>query len=142
VGSQSQPHHPGGRFQVAHGVNRTVLLAGRWAFKLPWGLGHVPVRGWLANRSDWRQRARPDVCRPLWTLVLVMPRAEQLWSRDLDGYAYEGDETKANSWGRFGDHWLLIDYDRSWDAHDRGLIGRAYWGNQERLARKWSKLAS
>jgi hypothetical protein len=141
VGSEPQSNHPGGRLQVVHGVNRTVVLAGRWAFKLPWGLGRVPVRGWLANRSEWRQRTRPDVCRPRWTLghvVLVMPRAEEIWGEDLDGYFYSGDEAKADSWGRFGDRWALIDFDRSWD--DRGFIGRLYWGNQERLARKWMKL--
>jgi hypothetical protein len=128
---------------VIHGTSRTVLLVDRWALKLPWGLCHQPLRGWLANRSEWHQRHRPDVCPAVFTfghVVLVMPRAEERWHDELEGYSYTGDEAKGDSWGRFGDRWLLIDYDRSWEADDRGLVGRMYWGNQERLARKWMKL--
>jgi hypothetical protein len=145
---------------VRSGTNRTVLLSDRWAFKLPWGQGHSPVRGWLANRSEWRQRLRPDVCRPRWTLghvVLVMPRAARtaeemlehgdqcppsfrLWIRAVIGCDGESDETKPCSWGWFGHRWLLIDFDRAWDESDRGLVGGLYYWNQERLARRWAQL--
>lgn len=132
------------RVELHHGVNRSVVLVGRWAFKLPWGLGHSPVRGWLANRSEWRQRLRPDVCPPRWTLahiVLVMPRANEVSENmrpDYDGL--DGDEAKPSSWGRFSDEWLLIDFDRSWEPDDRGFVGALYWGRQERLARRWAEL--
>jgi hypothetical protein len=137
---------------VRQGINRSVVLVGRWAVKLPWGLGHSPVRGWLSNRSEWRQRERSDVCPARWTLahvVLVMPRADERGSLDScfglppwlpGGEVYDGDEAKPDSWGRFGNRWLLIDYDRSWEQHDRGLIGSLYWGHQERLARRWADL--
>lgn len=137
---------------VRQGTCRTVVLTDRWAFKLPWGLGRNPVRGWLANRSEWRQRDRLKVCRPRCTfahLVLVMPRAictgVDMWgadeelSEELESH-FSSDERKASSWGLFEEGWLLVDYDRCYQAQDRGLVGRLYWGNQERLARKWAQL--
>lgn len=145
---------------VRRGTNRTVVLAGEWAFKLPWGRGRSPVRGWLANRSEWRQRLRPDVCRARCTLghvVLVMPRCVctaadmlehgdqyppsfALWVKALIGCPDDTDETKPCSWGWFGHRWLLIDFDRAYDEDDRGLVGGLYYWHQERLARRWEHL--
>lgn len=137
---------------VRHGTCRTVVLTQNWAFKLPWGLAHNPVRGWLANRSEWRQRNRPKVCRPRLSVghvVLVLPRAictgVELWGADAQlGEELEphftSDERKASSWGLFEEGWLLVDYDRCYEPQDRGVVGRLYWGNQERLARKWAQL--
>jgi hypothetical protein len=140
---------------VTTGVTRSVVLTPRWAIKLPWGLMHSIIRGWLANRSEWRQRDEPGVCRPIFTLahlVLVMPRADEVgddtdwdnllpnsgpWDRfDLD----QGDSAKPSSWGRFGDEWVLIDFEKAWDVADRGWVGRLYYGRQERLARKWTTM--
>lgn len=146
MGPAPLPDDPRG-LQVVHGTCRTVLLTGRWAVKFPWGLGRQPVRGWLANRSEWRQRYRANVCRPSLSLAhvaLIMPRAERSAREGELSFCREDetDEQKSSSWGYFGDRWLLVDFDRSWETHDRGLIGRLYWGNQERLARKWMKLGS
>jgi hypothetical protein len=127
---------------VRRGVTRVVFVGRRWAVKMPsvgyaWG-----VRGWLANRSEWRQRRRRGVARPVLTLghvVLVMPVAERIgrW----DSVAGEGDEAKPSSWGWFGDRgWLLVDFDRAWEQDDRGWVGGLYYGRQERLARRWSNL--
>lgn len=66
-----------------NGVTRLVILTERWALKIPKVEKDSRfflrgVRGWIANRSEWRQRNRPDVARPRFTflhLVLVMPRA-------------------------------------------------------------------
>lgn len=143
--------------KLRRGTSRTVLLAGPWAFKIAYGQMRNPVRGWLANRSEWRQRSRPVVCRPICTLghvVLVMPRAEFRGIERPFADAFtpcppmvpglkdsdDRDEMKLDSWGWFGDRWLLIDYDRCWGPDDRGLVGRIYWWNQERLGRKWAKL--
>lgn len=128
---------------VTTGVSRTVVLAGRWAFKVPSRRGGF-IRGWLANRSEWVQRDREGVARPVLTLghvVLVMPRAERTWPEPYrwESYGDDGDEGKGSSWGLFGEHWLLIDYDRYWE-HPRGLVGGLYVANQERLSRKWMKL--
>jgi hypothetical protein len=127
-----------------NGVTRLVVLAGPVAVKLP-RLGNV-VRGWLANRSEWHQRGRDDVARP-WLSVghiaLVMPRADEVCDDEYRREPSDGevgrDEAKGSSWGRFGDRWLLIDFDRSWEP-PRGLVGSLYFGRQERTARRWMRL--
>lgn len=148
--------------EIRRGVTRTVIVGRRWAVKLPIGLGMSfhglagdLVRGWLANQSEWRQRRRPGVARPRLTLlhlVLVMPAADWVGS---DRFSVKGpwqsidpadvgarDEAKPSSWGRFGDRWLLIDFDRAWERDGRGLVGRLYYGHQERSARRWARLPS
>lgn len=149
------------------GVTRRVFLAGRWAVKVPrvhlvertpgahivHGWAGWALRGWLANRSEWRQRRRPDVARPVLTLahvVLVFPRADEVgddrtedvpgpWSghEDIED-GRERDERKPSSWGRFAGQWLIIDFDRAWESADRGIIGGVWFGYQERQARKWA----
>ena len=146
-----------------HGITRTVFVVGRWAIKVPSLRHRYLLRGWLANRSEWKQRRRPDVARPIITLghlVTVFPRAQEigawepedcperaLWPSGLDvdewdphqPCGHSTEEAKGSSWGRFGDRWLLIDYDRAWQD-PRGAVGAAYYGRQERRARKWSTL--
>ncbi len=135
---------------VARGVTRSVLVTRRVAVKVPSVKNRRVLRGWLANRSEWKQRRRPDVARPLVTFghVAVVFRAadavpsERTWSMQRhvlirDGYSRE--EAKASSWGRFGGAWRLIDFDRAWH-HPRGVVGGLYFGREERLARKWSRL--
>lgn len=106
------------------------------------------VRGWLANRSEWQQRHRPDVARPIATflhLAVVYPRADALapscdqWQRTMVTVGYRPEEAKPSSWGRFGGGWRLVDFDRAWQ-YPRGWVGGLYYWNQERLGRKWSKL--
>ena len=149
------PLHPEavGRYEVKHGVTRTVVLTKRYAIKLPWGQGHSVLRGWLANRSEWKQRRRPDVLRPVLTLghfVVVFPRvstyvewgASFVWNFTkfvLPDYP-DGDEAKESSWGLHDMKFVLIDFDRAWESPGRGIVGGLYYGNQERLARKWMKL--
>lgn len=146
---------------VRRGVTRVVFVGKRYAVKVPripwgaegWRITHGPfgwiLRGWLANRSEWRQRARGDVARPLCTIAhvaLVVPSAEVLLEEDLPGElalmlnAYRGDEAKSSSWGRLGNRWVLIDFDRAWEQGDRGIVGGLYYGWQERRARKWARL--
>lgn len=106
------------------------------------------VRSWLANRSEWCQRDRPDVARPLLTLlhlVVVFPAADEVavgrgvpWQARAHSHSHSGDEAKASSWGRFGHRWLLIDYDRAWES-PRGFVGGRYYLHQERLARRWAR---
>lgn len=143
---------------IKRGVTRTVVLTKRWAFKLPGGLGHAWLRGWLANRSEWRQRNRPDVARPRLTLchlVVVFPRAIHTGSDRLDPIEqelplwtqdgrYSAEEAKPSSWGAFDCpcgcgylRWMLVDFDRAWQQDSRGLVGSLYFGRQERMARKW-----
>lgn len=154
--------------RVGKGVTRSAWAFGRnWVIKVP-NRGRF-LRGYLANQSEWHQRDRPDVARPLLSifhLALIMPRAhttllthvEQhgpavtshigtildpaaptITEDGVDGYV--GDEAKLCSWGLFWNGWRLIDYDRAWDPGQRSLItGRLYYWNQERLGRKWSKL--
>lgn len=126
---------------IAHGITRTVLLVGPWAVKVPSARHRMIVRGWLGNRSEWIQRWRSDVNPPLVTLgylVNVYRRAD--WTgAGCEGLpdGYDGDEAKPSSWGRFPSGWLLIDYDRAWQA-PHGLVGRVYYGRQERMARRWA----
>lgn len=132
------------------GVTRTVFVGRRWALKVP--TVHYRrnfVRGWLANRSEWRQRKRRDVARPVATLfhfVLVMPAAKVTGADAAHIWPYEpwvdraGDDAKPCSWGWFGDRWLLIDYDRAWEDSDRGIVGGIYYAIQERRAREWIHL--
>lgn len=128
--------------EVRRGVTRTVYLWGRWAFKVPGGYGNHGLRGWLANRSEWRRRKGRRKCRPVATLlhfVLVMPRAERVAEFGEPGPwdgKHCGDARKASSWGRFGGEWLQLDYDLSWCQRDRGLVGALYYGMQERRARR------
>lgn len=154
---------------VRRGVTRTVFVGPRWAVKVPrlqmdrpsgWRAVHSEigwvVRGWLANRSEWRQRHRADVARPVLTFghfAVVFPAAIEVGDDRLTDpgpgpwVGFEDiedgrrrDELKPSSWGRFPDGWRIIDFDRAWDQNGRGIIGSLYFGNQERLARKWSKL--
>lgn len=132
---------------VRSGITRWVILIGPVAIKVP--RNDYAVRGWLANRSEWKTRHRPEVNRPILTLghvVTVYPRAERIATPDdagpfgaSDRFTYDGDEQKPANWGWFGDRWKLIDFDRSWDD-PRGLVGALYFGRQERLARKWMRL--
>lgn len=134
--------------KIVHGVTRSVILTERLAIKLPWGQGHMPLRGWMANRSEWHQRYRLDVNPPgasLLHLALVSRRISTVddweqWDLEVMPWlvfcGYSAEEAKPSSWGLFNDRWLLIDYDRCWQ-HPRGLVGGIYYWNQERLARKW-----
>jgi hypothetical protein len=133
--------------RLGKGVTRTVWRVGRWAVKVP-NRGWL-VRGYLANQSEWHQRHRPDVNRPtatLFHLALVAPLADQLrdprddqWHLERNAEGYSDEESKPQSWGLFGGRWLLLDFDQAWRQPRRGLVGRAYYGNQERLARKWMR---
>lgn len=141
--------------KVCRGVTRTVFVGRRWVVKVPrihWSLspemGTAPwwcfARAWLANRSEWRQRDRTGVARPVLTfghLAVVFPAAFRVAPDDGEvgpWCDHSGDEGKGSSWGYFpGEGWLLIDYDRAWEQDDRGLVGGIYYGRQERLARKW-----
>lgn len=143
------------------GVTRTVMLTRRSAIKVP-----KSVRGWLANRSEWKQRNRPDVARPTWSLLFFAQRYPLAlftgwWDpedchipaavpsgllvdpeEDWDPHApcgHSNEEAKGSSWGRYEGKWLLIDYDRAWQE-PRGFVGGLYYGRQERLARKWATL--
>lgn len=134
---------------VRTGVTRTVILTRSYAIKVPrsrdlryfgWFL-----RGWLANQSEWRQRSREGIARPVFTLfhfVTWYPRADEIgtWEpSQSDWYAAENDkdEIKGSSWGKFGESWRIIDYDRSWHPDFRSRLGQLYFGRQERMARKW-----
>lgn len=137
---------------VTTGVTRTVILTPRLAIKIAGRRGRYLVRGWLANRSEWKQWKRRDANEPgvsLFHLVTVSRRAELLgtdtdfdWD-EVEAWAslcgYQGDEVKLSSWGRVGGRWVLIDFDRSWEK-PYGLVGAIYQANQDRLGRKWSKL--
>lgn len=147
------------------GVTRFVLLTRRWAIKVPRVYLPRPeldrgllrpvddfVRGWLANRSEWVQRRRRDVNPPVHTLAffvsvyrradaLVHPRFAEAWEEDHAEIGYSYEERKASSWGRVGDRWLLIDYDRAW-AEPRGFVGGIYYRRQERAARQWAELSA
>lgn len=132
---------------IRSGITRNVILTRHWAIKVPnsyaWG-----VRGWLANRSEWRQRRRPDVNPPVFTLAYVVSvyrRAVTFTAfRETDPgpwQTHQGDEAKPSSWGcPPASSWRLIDYDRAWAQEDRGWIGALYFGRQERLARRWMNL--
>lgn len=137
--------------KVHSGITRHVLVGRRLAVKWPSSYQWF-VRGWLANRSEWKQRDRVGVNRPLVTLghvVLVVRSARVVpdneWASGPWRFPGEevpwadGDEAKVSSWGWFASGWRLIDFDRAWE-HPRGLVGSLYYGRQERLARKWAGL--
>jgi hypothetical protein len=151
---------------VRKGITRIVFVGRRWAIKMPrrydsrfwlWW-----VRGWLANQSEWRQRDRPDVARPVFTLfhiALVFPAAIEVGNDKIEGGRIVGgpgpwltfeerclsfeerddhaDEMKPSSWGRFADGWKIIDFDRAWHSNHRSLAGKLYYERQERMARRW-----
>lgn len=98
---------------IVRGVTRTVILTRKYAIKLPGGLSGSIVRGWLANRSEWRQRKRREVSRPIGTLfhfALLMSRADRVGLEGEDGpwMKRRGDIRKPSSWGLFGTKWLRI----------------------------------
>lgn len=132
---------------VKTGITRWVLLIGPFAIKFPKSL-----RGYLANQSEWRQRKRPRVNRPiisLFHLMIVFYRATEIgkWepkefnvsSRYWYGIEYSNEEAKGESWGLVKNCWVLIDFDRAWE-NPRPVIGLLYYWNQARLARKWMNL--
>ena len=138
--------------RLGRGVTRTAYRVGRWAVKVP-NRGWL-VRGYLANQSEWRHRDRADVNAPVFHLlglVAVYPLAETMDRGHSDHFeatvtpvlvhlGYSQEEAKPSSWGRVGDRWLVIDFDEAWSVPRRGLIGRAYYWNQDRLGRKWSAM--
>lgn len=152
---------------VTSGVTRVVFLAGRWAVKVPrcHGFGRSTfwelTRGWLANRSEWRQRDRPGVARPIFTVchfVVVYPRCLPLpleMQLDLeaihdaesasvyrDGHeAFDLEETKPSSWKMLDGAPVLVDFDRAWEDHDRGWVGQLYYWRQDWLGRRWARVA-
>ncbi|ANZ35236.1 hypothetical protein BBK82_03260 [Lentzea guizhouensis] len=120
------------RFAVRRGVTRTVLLAGRWAFKFPslrshgkrlrgvmWSL----ARGLSANLSEAEWSGQEGLCPVLWSaagLVNVYPRCEPA-SEDLtdDVYAAIGfngpmDKKPANL-GWLNGTLVWVDYDMNWN---------------------------
>lgn len=125
---------------ISSGITRWVLLFGPFAIKIP-----KHIRGWIANQSEWRQRRKEGVNGPLFTLfhfLTIYWRAEAVGKWDTDECPFKADsneERKGSSWGCVNGSWLLIDFDRAW-AVPRSLVGGLYFGNQERLARKWMKL--
>lgn len=162
---------PDARFGInTSGVTRIVLLAGKYAIKVPYP--RKPLRGWLANRSEWIQRDRPDVNRPILTighLAAVYPRVlfQGTWDpencpfqavvpsglepdEDWDPHTpsgYSREEAKGQSWGHGGQAWGHGTRIRwcliDWDRawqHPRGWIGGLYYWKQERLSRKWAAL--
>jgi hypothetical protein len=146
---------------VKHGVTRAVLLIGRYAIKVP--KRDRFVRGWLANRSEWRLGQHPRVNTPLITIghfVLVFERADAVADDRIFGGPWEeleGDDGKSDSWGMFKnlieddresrhpcfrDHpgWRLIDFEEAYHP-PWGLVGGLYYGVLERYrAWKWSRL--
>lgn len=134
-------------------MTRTVFVGRRWAVKVPTlRYRRNVLRGWLANRSEWRQRKQRGVARPVATLfhfAMVMPaavcvggEADPFWGEPW--LERDGDDGKPCSWGWFpnGGGWKLIDYDRAWESGDRGLVGGVYYWRQERKARRWMNLPS
>lgn len=138
------PYAPGAVEVVWTGVTRVVVLWRGWAVKLPRG-----YRGVLANESEWRQRRRPDVNPPVFTLAhlamvsrradALMPWGDGSWMVDRQADGYSNEEAKESSWGRFGRVWRLIDYDRAWQE-PRTLLARPYYARQEWLGRRWARL--
>lgn len=143
------------RFHLGSGSTRHVYRIGKYAVKVP-NLNKRPtrwrgmfLRGVLANRSEWKQRKRHDVVRPLATLfwiIQVYPKVDPIpdisWNfwdktvrKDLIEAGYSKEESKPSSWC-FGPNipvlssraslpprYLLIDYDRCWDE-PMGWLGK------------------
>ena len=136
------------RFHLGSGSTRHVYGLGRYAIKVP-NLNPRPTR-WrgmflravLANRSEWKQRHRPDVVSPLLTIfwiIQVYPKVRPipedewaLWNEchrpKLVAQGYRYDEAKPSSWGRhtlapLNTQVILMDYDRCWDE-PMGWLGK------------------
>lgn len=137
---------------LGKGVTRRVYRLHHWAIKMPGGwAGWGPAaltRGWLANQSEWRQRKRTDVARPKFHLghllqvypIGLRPRTEDWWEQEvrpvLRWSGYDEEESKHCSWARFGDEWLLVDFDRYWQE-PCGLVRRMYDWLQEREGQRY-----
>jgi len=117
--------------QVHRGVTRVVLLAGRWAVKVPslgahrqglrgvlWSL----TRGIQANLSECEWSGSPGTCPVLWSaagLVNVYPRCEPV----IDGFEVDWDsigflapvDRKPENVGWLRGALVLLDYDMSWN---------------------------
>lgn len=104
---------------IRTGRNRTVLLIGRWAIKLPSiRSAHDFAFGLLnnLNERDWHAQ-HPSYCPVLWAaplgLALVMPRARVLSDVEYAAVvppAVAGVERKADSWGWLGGRLVALDY--------------------------------
>lgn len=105
---------------------------------------HFGVRGWLANRDEWRRRDALGVNRPvrsLWHFCVISAAADEIGEGGCGPWdGQPGDYIKPKNWGRFGDEWRLLDYEQCWE--DRGgIIARIYWWNSDRIGRRWIALA-
>lgn len=132
------------RFHVARGVTRCVVVGHRWAFKFPRLSMHFGVRGWLANRSEWRRRNIEGINRPLLNVgnfCVIFQAADEVRDGGVGPWEGQpGDYAKPHNWGLFGDEWRLLDYEQCWK--DRGgIIARIYWWNSDRIGRRWIALA-
>lgn len=118
--------------EVRRGVTRTVLLAHRWAIKVPSLRSHGEgVRGTLwslarglnANLSELQWSGTPGTCPVLWTLagvVNVYPRCDpvtwELTDADYDGTGFIGPgDRKPHNVGMLDGRLVWLDYDLNWN---------------------------
>lgn len=136
---------------IRHGITRTVLLAGRWAFKVPSTRAHADglagvlwsvSRGIQANLSEleWSKHTNPadPICPVRWSLlgglINVYPRCEPV-PVDADGEALIDlpprlwlplGDAKPDNFGLLAGEPVWIDYDVSYNGcpHDPGGVTR------------------
>ena len=109
---------------VTAGRNRLVVLAWRWAFKLPSPRSWRDFAFGMLNNMNERDRCRdgslPDACPVLWCspggFVLVMPRARMLTPAEFLSVDYPtvsngcSVEHKPDSYGVVGRRLVVLDY--------------------------------
>lgn len=123
--------------KLHRGICRTVLLAGRWAFKIPttrpygqrrdrlWAFG----RGLSANHSEKQWSGTPGVAPVLWSLggwLNVYPRCEPICDNEVPAQDHPWWDTvaptlpfadrKTANLGRMGEQVVWVDYDSSWNG--------------------------
>lgn len=123
--------------KIHRGITRTVLLAGRWAVKVPslrthsdgvrgvmWSL----CRGISANLSECQWSGSPGVCPVRWSLlagvVNVYPRCAPVDPDhviDWEGIGFLAPtDRKHQNVGWFHGHIVMVDYDGSWNDCPHG----------------------
>ena len=112
---------------VNTGETRMVFVFDKHVIKIPRCMGYAPshgivhsiLRGWLANRTEYKWSGRRKVLCPvtvslLFSFIIVMERADSITEEEFDNLpedlGFNSFERKVDSLGKLNGEITIIDY--------------------------------